>query len=315
MRWELNRVILCGCTSMSKTKLRSAQFSINETLKQLKGYSFASIADMRHMLNRSVKDLHELGFKVAHVQGLKPKHIYALVEHWKIQNKTPATIKNYMSKLRKLSVLLDKLQLVKPSNDDYQITRRSYAPKRNKAIFHADFSKCTDPMIRMSLEAQALFGLRREESMKFIISEAWQGDYLKIKPSWTKGGIGRRIPITNENQRQWLMKVAQQVPKGYSFIPKDRTYKQNLTHIQIQTQKMGLKKYHGLRHAYAQQRYHELTKKLDPNQIGLNCRFENRASSFKPLTSSQRNIDHQAREILSRELGHSRIAITKIYIG
>ena len=157
---------------MSKTKLRSAQYSINEYVKQLKGYSFASIADMRHMLNRCIKDLHELGFNLAHIKELKPKHIHVLVEHWKTQNKNPATIKNYMAKLRKIAILLDKPLLVRLSNDTYQIPRRIYVPSHNKAIHQVDFSKCTDPMIRLSLEAQSLFGLRREESMKLIISEA-----------------------------------------------------------------------------------------------------------------------------------------------
>ena len=188
MKWELNLAIRFGSISMSKTKLRSAQYSINEYLKQLKGYSFASRADMRHMLHRCIKDLHELGFGLAHIKGLKPKHIHVLVEHWKTQNKNPATIKNYMAKLRKMAILLDKLQLVKSSNDAYQIPHRSYVPTHNKAIYQVDFSRCTDPMIQLSLEAQSLFGLRREESMKLIISEAWIGDSLRIKPSWTKGG-------------------------------------------------------------------------------------------------------------------------------
>ncbi len=52
-------------------------------------------ADMKHMLTRCVKDLHTLGFKINHIKGLKPKHIYALVEHWKAKGKKTATIKNY----------------------------------------------------------------------------------------------------------------------------------------------------------------------------------------------------------------------------
>ena len=147
---------------------------------------------MRHMLNRCIKDLHEQGYKLGYLNGLKPKHIHILVELWKAQGKSTATIKNYMAKLRQVGVLLDKPQLVKPGNDSYQIKRRSYAPTYNKAIHQTDFSKCTDPLIRRSLEAQSLFGLRREESIKLIISEAWQGNCLKIQPSWTKGGIERK---------------------------------------------------------------------------------------------------------------------------
>lgn len=299
---------------MSKTKLRSAQYSVNEYLKQLKGYSFASRADMRHMLNRCIKDLHEFGFNLAHIKGLKPKHIHVLVEHWKAQNKNPATIKNYMAKLRKMAILLDKPQLVKPGNDAYQIVRRSYVPTHNKAIYQVDFSKCTDPMIRLSLEAQSLFGLRREESMKLIISKAWMGDSLKIQPSWTKGGIGRTLHITNNEQRQWLIKASQQVPTGKSLIPKSRTYKQLLNHYQVQTKQMGLNKCHGLRHAYAQRRYHELTHKFDPHKKGWLSPIVVGIPS-KSLKAHQRTIDRKTREIISRELGHSRRSITKIYCG
>ena len=314
MRWGLNPVTPYGCTSMSNTKLRNALYSINECVKQLKGYSYASHADMRHMLHRCMKDLHELGFNIGHINGLKPKHIHVLVEHWKQQDKKPGTIKNYMSKLRCISLILDKPQLVKPSNDAYKITRRNYAPTQNKAIHQVDFSKCTDAMIHLSLEAQSLFGLRREESMKLIISDAWIGDSLKIKPSWTKGGVGRTLQITNNEQRQWLNKARKQVAIGQSLIPSERTYKQHLSHYQSQIKQMGLSKCHGLRHAYAQRRYHELTRQFDPNKIGLLCPIAGGKAS-KSLCGVEQHIDRKARAILTRELGHSRASIVKCYCG
>lgn len=112
-----------------------------------------------------------------------------------------------MSKLRKAAILLDKPQLIKADNASYLIPNRSYFPTSNKAITHIDFNKCSDSLIRLSLEAQSLFGLRREESIKIILSDAAQGDYLKIKPSWTKGGIGRTLKITNTEQKQWLKSI------------------------------------------------------------------------------------------------------------
>ena len=299
---------------MSKTKLRSAKFSINELVKQTKGHSFASQADMRHMLFRCIKDLHELGFKVAHVKGLQAKHIHALVEHWKTQGKNPATIKNYMSKLRKASRLLDNPKLIKPDNSAYAIENRSYAPLYNKAIHHIDLSTCTDDHIRLSLEGQALFGLRREESMKFTLSEALQGNTLNIMPSWTKGGIGRVLTITNPAQREWLNKIALLVKPGESLIPSDRTYKQHLSHYQAQTARMGVCKLHGLRHAYAQRRYRELTIKFDRGKRGLISPIEG-GKHFKAMTAYEKSIDRKARQIISRELGHSRINIIKIYCG
>ena len=298
---------------MSNNKLRSAKFSINEMVKEIKRYSHASRADMRVMLNRCIKDLHEKGYKLSHIKGLKPKHIFVLVERWKEQGKSPATIKNYMSKLREAAKHLDKPQLVKPSNDDYQIPKRSHVTTVNKAIHEIDFKKCSEPLIRLSLEAQSLFGLRREESMKIVLSDALQGNYLKIKPSWTKGGIGRTLWITNDAQRQWLNKALKEVPAGNSLIPQDRTYKQHLRHYQSQTELMGIHKLHGLRHAYAQRRYFELTKQFDPLNKGWQSPM-NGGPDTSMFNHQEKKIDHKVRGLISRELGHSRISIVKIYI-
>ena len=298
---------------MSHTKLRSAKFSINELVKQTHGHSYASQADMRHMLFRCIKDLHALGYKVGHVKGLQPKHIFALVEHWKAQNKSPATIKNYMSKLRMTARLLDKANLIKPDNAAYHIDKRAYAPTQNKAIHHIDLTKCTDPYIRLSLEGQALFGLRREESMKFTVREAVNGNTIIIKPSWTKGGIGRTLDITHDLQRQWLNKVAQLVLPGHSLIPPDRSYKQHLSHYEAQAKAMGVYKLHGLRHAYAQRRYKELTRLFDPTGQGLIPPIDG-GKQYKAMTDAEKIIDRQARQMLSRDLGHSRISITRVYL-
>jgi len=299
---------------MSNTKLRSAKFSINELIKKSRVHSYASKADMRHMLFRCIKDLHELGYKVGHVKGLQAKHVYVLVEHWKSQGKNPATIKNYMSKLRNTASLLNKSKLIKPDNAAYNIDKRSYSSTINKAIHHIDLSKCTDPHIRLSLEGQAVFGLRREESMKFTHSLAHQGNLLHIMPSWTKGGIGRSLEITTDAQRQWLDKVTQLVPPGESLIPRDRSYRQHLSQYQAQTKLMGVCKLHGLRHAYAQRRYQELTRLYDPSGKGFVCPIDG-GKQYKAMTDEEKMIDRCARLEISRDLGHSRVNIVRIYIG
>lgn len=109
------------------------------------------------------------------------------------------------------------------------------------------------------------------KSAQYSINE---GNCLRIQPSWTKGGIGRTLNITNEKQRQWLSKAMQQIPAGLSLIPKDKTYKQHLGHYQKQIKLMGLSKCHGLRHAYAQRRYRELTQQFDTQRRGLACQRE-----------------------------------------
>lgn len=299
---------------MSNTKLRSAKFSINELVRKSRVLSYSSKADMRYMLFRCIKDLHELGYKVGHVKGFQPKHIYALVEHWKSQGKNPATIKNYMSKLRYTASLLNNSELMKPDNAAYKIDKRAYSSTINKAIHEIDLSKCSDPYIRLSLEGQAVFGLRREESMKFTLSQGNKGERLQIMPSWTKGGIGRSVHISTDAQRQWLDKVAQLVEPGESLIPRDRNYRQHLSHYQEQTKLMGVCKLHGLRHAYAQRRYKELTQLNDPNGKGFVCPMDG-GKPYKAMTVEEKLIDRCVRLKISRELGHSRVSIVRIYIG
>ena len=77
---------------------------------------------------------------------------------------------------------------------------------------------------------------------------------------------------------------------------------------------MGVSKLHGLRHAYAQKRYHELTRQFDPLKRGLLCPLMG-GKKFVELTQREKYLDRRAREIISRLLGHSRISITRTYLG
>ncbi len=299
---------------MSNTKLRSATYSIHNLVKMMKIQSYSTRADTRIMLVRCIKDLHELGFKVGHIKGIKERHVHALVEHWKNQDKSPATIKNYMAKLRQMAAALGYPEIIKPDNSAYQIKERSYLTTVNKAITSLDLSLCDDPYIRLSLEGQALFGFRREESLKFTLSEAHKDNNLFIQPSWTKGGIGRIISIRTEEQRLWLAKVNQLVLPGQSLIPPQKSYKEQLGHYKTLTARMGLTNLHGLRHAYAQRRYQELTAYFDNDKKGLLPPIAG-GKPFKELSLAEQDWDRRARHILVRELGHSRSNIVKVYIG
>jgi hypothetical protein len=62
---------------------------------------------------------------------------------------------------------------------------------------------------------------------------------------------------------------------------------------------------HGLRHAYAQNRYEELTGWRPPAAGGPRVRA---------LTPEQRRIDQKARLTISLELGHERPQIVAVYV-
>ena len=68
----------------------------------------------------------------------------------------------------------------------------------------------------------------------------------------------------------------------------------------------GITNVHGLRHAYAQRRYHELTGRACPKNGG---------PKQQSLLGTELRADRQARGVISRELGHNRLAITTAYLG
>ena len=84
------------------------------------------------------------------------------------------------------------------------IPDRRFVTNESKAkdITQTQLSKVRDQHVRMSLELQRAFGLRREEAMKFQPSYADKGDRLQLKASWTKGGKPRTIPVRTETSKR-----------------------------------------------------------------------------------------------------------------
>ncbi|MBA2653089.1 MAG: integrase, partial [Tatlockia sp.] len=85
-------------------------------------------------------------------------------------------------------------------------------------------------------------------------------------------------------------------------------------HYKTTADKLGLVNLHGLRHAYAQRRYQELTAHFDEAKQGLLAPIAG-GKTYKALSQIEKEWDQRARQILSRELGHSRASIVRIYCG
>jgi hypothetical protein len=239
--------------------------------------------------------------------SLKPKHVEALIQHWMKTDVATGTIKNRMSAIRWWARKVNRQNVVARSNEHYGIPNRQFVSNVTKAksVLEADLAKVRDEHVRMSLALQQAFGLRRAEAIKFMPGYADRGDHLLLKASWTKGGKERTIPIRTAEQRQLLDRAHKLAGRG-SLIPGSRNYVQQLRIYEGQTMRAGLSQLHGLRHAYAQQRYEELTGWKAPAAGG---------PLSKTLTPEQRDKDREARMIISKELGHEREQITAVYLG
>ena len=285
--------------------------NLNNQLKQLcrqnRDGSYSTQNKRSHHLMQIADQLHALGFQGMNASSLKPKHVDALVKLWQEQELSTGTIKNRMAVLRWWAQKVDKQNVVARSNDHYGIPDRQFVTNSSKAkaLHVADLEKIPDPYVRLSLELQQAFGLRREEAIKFRPGFADRGDHILLKASWTKGGKERTVPIRNAEQRALLDRIRRQVGNG-SLIPADRNYVQQLRVYERLTANAGLSRMHGLRHAYAQQRYQELTGWLPPAAGGPTSR---------QLSPEQRLLDQQARLTISHQLGHARIQIVSVYLN
>lgn len=284
---------------------------LNHQLKQLcdrnRDGSFATQADRERLLTLCANDLAERGFRQMSADSLKPKHVAALLDKWKRDGIGTGTIKNRMSALRWWAEKVGKENVIARSNGDYGIAQRVLVTNVSKAKrLDADtLARVTDPYTRMSLQLQAAFGLRREESIKIKPGWADGGSFLRLRDSWTKGGKYREVPVTTTQQRAVLDAAKVLAGKG-SLIPAQLQYRDQLHRFRAQCDQAGIHGVHGLRHEYAQRRYAELT--------GWACPASGGATS-RQLDALQKLADRDARLKLSAEMGHGREQVTSIYLG
>ena len=287
--------------------MKDLNYQLKKLCEQNRDGSYATQAQRLWILTLIANQLHDLGFRQLNEHSLKPKHVEALTKTWLNEQLASATLKNRMAALRWWAMKVNRQNVIARSNDHYGIPDRQFVTNVSKALTLTNdaLTKVRDDYVRISLELQRAFGLRREEAIKFIPSYADRGDKLVLKDTWTKGGKARELPIRNDAQRELLKRALQLAGRG-SLIPSDRNYIEQLRIYEGQTARAGLSKLHGLRHAYAQLRYEEL--------IGWSCPAAGGPISSH-LTIEQKSLDLEARLTISRELGHEREAVTAIYLG
>lgn len=287
--------------------MKQLEFQLKQMTFHNRDGSYGTQKKRRENLSLIARQLHDLGFNQMGVHSLRRKHVDALLAHWRRLDYSVSTTKNNMSHLRWWARKVGREEIIPADNQSLSIPSRNQIPDHSKAQYldEATLNSIPDERIRLSVELQQEFGLRREECLKFSPSYAIQGSFLKLKGSWTKGGRPREIPIVTDTQRGLLDRVVQVAGSG-SMIPDDRAFVEWKQHYCSVTEKCGLKNLHGLRHGYAQRRYQTL--------VGWPAPFSG-GPSRKTLKGEQRTLDSDARLKVSRELGHNRIEITDVYLG
>ncbi|HBN8606378.1 integrase domain-containing protein [Pseudomonas aeruginosa] len=280
------------------------------TLRQLcqrnRDGSHNTQADRMRSLSLVARQLREAGFRQMKASSLKGRHAQALLDRWQEEGLSSGTIKNRLSHLRWWAEKIGKAGILPADNTQLGVAERRYVTNVSKAReLGTGLEEITDVHVRMSLQLQAAFGLRREEAIKFQPSYADRGNHIALKGSWTKGGRERTVPITTTEQRDALHAAHRLAGTG-SLIPANKTYIQQRNVYDGQCKAASLSHMHGLRHQYAQSRYETLTGRPPPAAGG---------PLVTELSPTQRIEDRHARQTISRELGHERVHITAIYLG
>lgn len=252
------------------------------------------------------RELWELGYPVRNPRNIKPKHVTALVAHWKKTRISHATIRNRLGHLRWLAEKVGRPGLLPATNEIFGLEpRQRFKGFKALPLDPAKLILIEDPRIRLALRLQQAFGLRREEALKFRPAIADKGGYLALQPSWTKGGRYREVPLTDPRQRALLDEVHAACGRG-SLIPEGMQFHQFRKAYDNATLRAGLRNNHGLRHWYACWRYTKLMGQLPPAMGGPTC---------DALSISDRRREFFVRLQVSRELGHNRVDVTATYLG
>ncbi len=165
-----------------------------------------------------------------------------------------------------------------------------------------------DPWVSMRLELMDAFGLRIQEATLLQPAAADGGSILRVEMG-TKGGRSRLVQIQTAKQRDVLnrAKSIAHLSETRNLIPSGKTLAQALARAYYICGLFGITKNgmeitpHGLRAGFANDRYEQLS--------GMPSTVRGTPEKFDP------EKDRLAREIVSRELGHSRLSITGAYTG
>jgi hypothetical protein len=146
-------------------------------------------------------------------------------------------------------------------------------------------------------------GLRSKEASlldaRAALKSAEKNGVVKISDG-SKGGRPRELKIPEASPQMQALKVAAEAQgTARALIPADQNWKQ-WVQGDLRAAREAMGGLHELRSAYACERYEQLTGSNPP------------CSGVK---ISDRNLDLEARQTISNELGHNRIDVVNSYIG
>jgi len=264
----------------------------------------------------SVKKMENITFEIVVLYG---KQLQSELDRG--DRASSSAPKSYVSAVNTVMKLAtnDRWRTVRPGKD-CGIEKRRYIPVESKAMTtstHKTAQDMVDERIASLMDLQRAFGLRFKESCllssKRALKEAKTNGFITLTAG-TKGGKKRTVPCSE--QGLLALEKAVHVQDGRSMIPKKMLYVEFRREAYQQARLAGIS-FHTERHAYAQNRYLEITGAPAPLDVGWGRkeRIQKLAEFLTITTDEAENLDHKARLQVSVELGHQRKDISNAYLG
>jgi hypothetical protein len=176
--------------------------------------------------------------------SLKPRHVEALTASWKAARLSNGTLKNRLSWVRFWASKVRKPNVIARSNSELGIEdKRAFNGNRAHVTTGTRLAALPARM-QLALRLQMAFGLRLEESLKFRVAQADQGDSIALQSSWCKGGRARVVPLTHPRQRELLDELRNTCGDG-SLIPDGQTFIEFRKSVEFTTWGAGIRNMHG----------------------------------------------------------------------
>lgn len=278
---------------------------------------------------RFTETLRQLGYGVRQWKNISNKHVGAVVNSWKAKGLATATMKEYLAGVRLVAAFFKNDRIAK-DNSAFGIGKRVYVSNRDKSVPQAVYervvadlkksSDINDNRVAAQLQLQRELGLRKEEAFKFNPSACLLNDGRVLVHKGTKGGRERMILEVSERAKQ-AIDYAKRIVDGTNTMPNDKTEREWEQRFYRTLHRYGLTQSacgassHGLRHAYAQERYAQITGFQPSVKFDSGEAFRENAERL--AGDGWKKLDSDAREVLKVELGHGRDRMDVIsqYIG
>lgn len=281
--------------------------------------SYKTAKARAYVVHSVVTELHSAGYKIKNILNLDQRHIASVVGRWLERGLSASTLQTRFSTLRWLAAAIGKAGMVRDPSfyavPDAAVQRTYVATEDKSWSSHGvdsrsviDAAAAEDEWVSTQLEMMDAFGLRLAEAIQIEPTRARTGNVLRVEKG-TKGGRTRLIEIRNPAQEQALRRATEMATRSArgNLVPPGKTVQQAKDRLYyIVSKKLGISKAvsgvtpHGLRHQFANDRYEEESGQPTVLRGGA------------PV---ERSKDAEARQVVSNELGHSRLGVTASYTG